>query len=141
MKLNKRLKWTLWVLFFGILLFYLKIFGMYFTSVFVTSAIFAIYAVTLNLLMGFTGLFSFGHAMFFGTGAYATAIALNRNPGQFHYAKCANQQIPQSYFKNIHISGKKSPRFHLGDFQPLCTVLSTWNALWGLIRSGSSAMI
>ncbi len=34
---------------------------------------FAIFAASLNLLLGFAGLLSFGHAAFFGTGAYITA--------------------------------------------------------------------
>jgi branched-chain amino acid transport system permease protein len=38
--------------------------------------IFALYAVSYNLLLGHAGLLSFGHAMFFGTGAYTTAISL-----------------------------------------------------------------
>lgn len=37
--------------------------------------ILAIFAMSLDLLIGFTGLVSFGHAAFFGVGAYALAIA------------------------------------------------------------------
>lgn len=43
--------------------------------------IFALYAVSYNLLLGYAGLLSFGHAMFFGTGAFATAVALIHIPG------------------------------------------------------------
>ena len=43
--------------------------------------IFALYAVSYNLLLGYAGLLSFGHAMFFGTGAFATAVALLHIPG------------------------------------------------------------
>lgn len=43
--------------------------------------VFSLYAVSYNLLLGYAGLLSFGHAMFFGTGAYATAVALNHIPG------------------------------------------------------------
>lgn len=50
--------------------------------VLVTEAIvFALYAISYNLLLGNAGLLSFGHAMFFGTGAYATAIALGHMKG------------------------------------------------------------
>jgi branched-chain amino acid transport system permease protein len=35
-------------------------------------------AMALDLLMGYTGLVSFGHAAFFGLGAYATAVLLER---------------------------------------------------------------
>ncbi|HEU4386121.1 MAG TPA: branched-chain amino acid ABC transporter permease [Anaeromyxobacteraceae bacterium] len=37
--------------------------------------ILAIFAMSLDLLVGFTGLVSFGHAAFFGVGAYALALA------------------------------------------------------------------
>jgi branched-chain amino acid transport system permease protein len=37
--------------------------------------IFAILAMSLDLLLGFTGLMSLGHAAFFGLGAYAVAVA------------------------------------------------------------------
>lgn len=36
--------------------------------------IFSMYALSYNLLFGYAGLLSFGHALFFSTGAYATAI-------------------------------------------------------------------
>ncbi|HKC42582.1 MAG TPA: branched-chain amino acid ABC transporter permease [Burkholderiales bacterium] len=38
--------------------------------------IFGIAALAFNLLLGYTGLLSFGHAAFFGTGAYAAALLL-----------------------------------------------------------------
>lgn len=37
---------------------------------------FALFAASFNLLMGYAGLLSFGHAAFFGTGSYATAMLL-----------------------------------------------------------------
>ncbi len=37
--------------------------------------------MALNLLLGYTGLLSFGHAMFFGAGAYGTALALTHVKG------------------------------------------------------------
>ena len=47
----------------------------------VQFAIDAAFAVSLNLLLGYAGLLSFGHAMFFGVGAYATALSLTHIPG------------------------------------------------------------
>jgi branched-chain amino acid transport system permease protein len=79
--MDSRTKWILWAVVLGILFLYPKIFGIYFTNVFVTFAIFALYAVSFNLLLGYTGLLSFGHAMFFGTGAYGTALALEHIDG------------------------------------------------------------
>ena len=40
--------------------------------------IFAILAMSYDILLGYTGIVSFGHAMFFGIGAYATAIMLKQ---------------------------------------------------------------
>ncbi len=42
--------------------------------------IFSLYAVSYNLLLGYSGLLSFGHAMFFGLGAYTAAVFLIRMP-------------------------------------------------------------
>lgn len=40
--------------------------------------IFASLAITYNLLLGFTGLLSFGHALYFGASVYITGIALTK---------------------------------------------------------------
>ena len=42
------------------------------------ALLFGAIAMSLDLLMGYTGLVSFGHAAFYGLGAYATAIAMER---------------------------------------------------------------
>jgi branched-chain amino acid transport system permease protein len=39
-------------------------------------AIFGLFALSLNLLIGYTGLVSFGHGLFFGIGAYAFGLAM-----------------------------------------------------------------
>lgn len=41
--------------------------------------IFGIFAMSYDLLLGYTGIVSFGHAMFFGVGAYSVSIVLERN--------------------------------------------------------------
>lgn len=41
-------------------------------------AIFAALAASYDIVLGYTGIVSFGHAMFFGLGAYAVALALGR---------------------------------------------------------------
>jgi len=43
--------------------------------------VFALYAVSYNLLLGYAGLLSFGHAMFFGMGAFTVAVSLIHIPG------------------------------------------------------------
>ncbi|PGS07569.1 branched-chain amino acid ABC transporter permease [Bacillus pseudomycoides] len=45
-----------------------------FTQVF----IFAIFAMSFDILLGYTGIVSFGHCMFFGIGAYCVALLLDR---------------------------------------------------------------
>ncbi len=77
----KKIKWVCGIAIALVLLFYPKLFGIYYTNLFLTFAIFAVYSVSFNLLLGFTGLFSFGHAMFFGVGGYGTALALKHISG------------------------------------------------------------
>jgi branched-chain amino acid transport system permease protein len=69
-------KWILWVVVIIFVAIFPHVFSIYFTNLFLAFAIYSLYAVTVNLLLGYMGVLSFGHAMFFGTGAYATAIAL-----------------------------------------------------------------
>ena len=59
------LPWTPWMTKFYLLLAF-------------DALLFGTVAMSLDLLMGYTGLVSFGHAAFFGLGAYATAILLER---------------------------------------------------------------
>ncbi len=40
----------------------------------IMAGIFAVLALSLNLLLGYTGQLSLGHAAFFGIGAYATGL-------------------------------------------------------------------
>ena len=40
----------------------------------IMAGIFAVLALSLNLLLGYTGQLSLGHAAFFGIGAYASAL-------------------------------------------------------------------
>jgi branched-chain amino acid transport system permease protein len=78
---NKLRKWIL----LGVAVILVAVFphvaGIYYGNFLIAFAIFSLYAVTLNLLLGYMGVLSFGHAMFFGTGAYATALALTHIQG------------------------------------------------------------
>ena len=78
---NNLSRWIYWVVGLVILAIYPQVVGIYYTNVFVGFAIFGLYAVTLNLLLGYMGVLSFGHAMFFGAGAYSTALALTHIQG------------------------------------------------------------
>lgn len=78
---NRVLKWILWIVLLAVLVAYPKLFGIYYTNLFVTFAVFAIFSVSFNVLLGYTGLLSFGHAMYFGVGGYGTALALTHIKG------------------------------------------------------------
>ena len=79
--MSKTKKWIFWIVMLIALVIYPRVFGIYYTNVFISFAIFALFAVSYNLLLGYTGLLSFGHAMFFGVGAYGTALALEHVEG------------------------------------------------------------
>src|SRR3989344_1413244 len=50
----------------------------YLTHLAILFAIYAILALSLNLIMGYTGLLSLSHAAFYGIGAYTTAILMTQ---------------------------------------------------------------
>src|SRR5437667_11131464 len=50
--------------------------GLYQTQLLIYGLIAAIAALGFNLLLGYTGLLSFGHSAFFGIGAYSVAFLL-----------------------------------------------------------------
>ncbi|WP_308200492.1 hypothetical protein [Bradyrhizobium sp. 190] len=47
-------------------------------SICVKIMIFAVLAASFDLLLGYTGIFSFAHTVFFGVGAYGVGIAIVR---------------------------------------------------------------
>jgi len=55
-----------------------SLFSTYWLSILTLILIFGILAMSLDILMGYTGLPSFGHAAFFGVAAYAVAILSTR---------------------------------------------------------------
>lgn len=52
--------------------------GPFWVFVAIEVVVFALYAVTFNLLFGFGGMLPFGHAAFFGLGAYAVAVLVKK---------------------------------------------------------------
>lgn len=69
---GKRLMYLLLLVLVGIAPFILR--TDYLRELLVLTGIFALMAVSLNIVMGYMGLFSFGHAAFFGVGAYTSAL-------------------------------------------------------------------
>ena len=62
----------LWIVFLASVPLWLR--DQYFLHVLITTGIFTIAAMSLNLLLGYTGQLSLGHVAFFGIGAYASAL-------------------------------------------------------------------
>jgi branched-chain amino acid transport system permease protein len=79
--MTKHVNKIFWIALLAFLLAYPILFGAYYTNVVVIFGVMSLFALTVNLLLGFTGLLSFGHAMFFGVGAYATALSLTHIEG------------------------------------------------------------
>lgn len=75
--MNRNMKWASWAAGAVLVAFLPQLCGIYYANTMIVPfAVWALFAVSLNLLLGFMGLLSFGHAMYFGTGAYGTALAL-----------------------------------------------------------------
>lgn len=71
---NNKLKYIVFILL--ITLFFLLPFLTPYRALASEMLIFAIFAVGYDIIFGYTGLLSFGHAMFFGVGAYTMALVL-----------------------------------------------------------------
>ncbi len=74
-------KWCAWAMILGGLYMAPRVLGVFELNVLLGTAIFALFSLSLNLLLSFTGLLSFGHAMFFAAGAYGTVLVLTRLSG------------------------------------------------------------
>jgi len=74
MQQKKWLPYALYFLFTLAFIFFPLVFSSYGVSLLTEILIYGIFALSLNLLLGYTGLPSFGHAAFFGVGAYTLAL-------------------------------------------------------------------
>ena len=88
---SKKRKWLL----LGGLIACLLLVPMFVTDIYILSilnmmVIYSILCLGLNLILGFTGLLSLGHAAFYGIGAYTTAIMMTRYDFGFVAAFCAS---------------------------------------------------
>lgn len=64
----------------GVILLVLPLSGFmpeYYLGLTISAMVLALFAMSFNLLFGYTGLLSFGHAAYFGTGAYTLALILD----------------------------------------------------------------
>src|SRR5215813_7107283 len=69
--------------------------GKAFSDFVIRMSAFAIFATSLNLLIGYGGMVSFGHGMFYGLGAYSFALLMQK----------AGTSIPAAFALTILISG------------------------------------
>ena len=53
------------------------------------SLIYALAAMSLNFLLGYTGVLSFGHAAYFGLGAYGTAMIMKLSRSRVRRLRCS----------------------------------------------------
>ncbi len=76
----RRSNWHAWLpVLLGLLLFPLLVQSEYILNIAVYAGIYVILTSSLNITNGYTGLFSFGHAAFYGIGAYTAAILATRS--------------------------------------------------------------
>lgn len=79
--MNRATTLGFWVLGALMLALFPHLAGVYYANFFINFGIVALFAVSYNLLLGYTGLLSFGHAIYFGAGGYGTALALEHIEG------------------------------------------------------------
>jgi branched-chain amino acid transport system permease protein len=80
----------------GFLAFFLIVplfLGRYKLDLLTQTLIWSITAMSLDILMGYTGLPSIGHATYLGLGAYSTAILISRYQGTFVGALCLGTMV------------------------------------------------
>lgn len=68
------MRWLEWTFLAFLISIPLWVTDQYFIHVLITTGIFVIAAMSLNLLLGYTGQLSLGHVAFFGIGAYTSAL-------------------------------------------------------------------
>lgn len=76
--LTRYRRWILWALLILALVFPYSV-RLYYLSLAIEVLIFAIFAMSLDLLLGYAGLASFGHAAYFGLGGYILAYLASRS--------------------------------------------------------------
>lgn len=74
---SDRLRWPLTLALFGATAIVAAFSGVYWIGIATEIAIFAIFALSIDFLVGYTGLVTLGHAGFMGVGAYASAYVVH----------------------------------------------------------------
>jgi branched-chain amino acid transport system permease protein len=105
-------------------------------------AILALFAVSLNLLLGYTGLVSFGHAAYFGIGAYTCAILMKTYGVPFALALVAGTANAAAWALLFGAFCVRSTKIYfsmltLAFAQIVWSVVFQWDALTG----GSNGLV
>ena len=98
--------------------------------------ILALFAVSLNLLLGYTGLVSFGHAAYFGIGAYTCAILMKTHGVPFPLAFAAAGAMAAAFAIVFGFFCVRSTRIYfamltLAFAQIVWAVCFKWNSVTG----------
>lgn len=98
--------------------------------------ILALFAVSLNLLLGYTGLVSFGHAAYFGIGAYTCAILMKTHGVPFPIAFAAAGAMAAAFAVVFGFFCVRSTRIYfamltLAFAQIVWAVCFKWNSVTG----------
>jgi len=106
------------------------------TSIAIEMMIFAVFAMSFNLLVGYTGYVSFGHTVFLGSGAYMTAILMKKFSVPFIAAAPA-AVVGTGLFALVvggiafRRSGVYFAMITLGVAQVFYTLFQSWNYVGG----------
>lgn len=93
--MNRRIPWALIILVLALTIPWIG--SRYYTFLATQIAIWSLFAVSYNLLLGTTGLVSFGHAAYFGLGAYATGLLMKELEVPFILALLAGGLMPAAF--------------------------------------------
>jgi branched-chain amino acid transport system permease protein len=113
---------------FIILLILPPILPSYWLTILTQMLIFGVLAMSLDILMGYTGIVSFGHAAYFGTGAYVVAILSTRY--QVGLLGCVGAAMLAAIVVALIFGLLLS---HTGDVYFLMITLALGMVIWGLI--------
>src|SRR5256885_2664456 len=96
----------------------------------------AILAVTLNFILGYAGIFSLAHAIFFGIGAYTAAVAVMKFGADFAVATAAGMVLSGVIslalaLPALRVRGEYFVAASLGLQMLALTVFSEWKSVTG----------
>ena len=137
MKITSKLRQLPWVTLFFLAALCVPWLGSRFYTFLATDiAILALFATSLNLLLGYTGLVSFGHAAYFGIGAYTCAILMKTHGVAFTLAFAAGGAVAGMFALLFGFFCVRSTRIYfamltLAFGQIVWAVCFKWNSVTG----------